>query len=297
MKLFTLPSLVVSAMVSLLPGCASNSYYDLHWSDVYQDNLTRAEAGEIDAMYRLIESRAQIEHGAFGRWSYVPPPWPNPAGQQKRYSWDSSPEEHLNWIRRAAAAGDDKMQRVLVLCHQFGCESCVTRSAMGKSEGICSADSPHAIARNPEQARQLASEYRSASKNPEHWDSIQALLEEMAALTPRAARRDVNATGRLAELAEQARLRAMPVPEPNLRLYEPSSSSASVSVSLRLLDERMYKEWLQTAAKLGHQPSLEKIDPTARRAGLQRRWAERAQAAAREERQQRSALLRASQAR
>lgn len=284
-------------VLALLAGCASNSYYDLHWSDVYQDNLTRAEAGEVDAMYRLIESRAQIEHGAFGRWSYVPPPWPNPAGQQKRYSWDSSPEEHLNWIRRAAAAGDDRMQRLMVLCHQFGCESCVTRNAMGKRQGSCTADSPHAIASNPERARQLASEYRSASKNPEHWDSIQALLEEMAALTPRAVRRDATATGQLAELALQARWRAMPAPHPTVRLFEPRASSASVSVGLLLLDERMHKEWLQTAAKLGHQPSLEKIDPAARRAGLQRRWAERAQAAVREERQQRGALLRASQAR
>ena len=281
----------------LLSGCASNSYYDLSVRDVYQDNLTRAEVGDIDAMYRLIESRAQVEHGAFGRWSYVTPPWPNPAGKQKRYSWNSSPEEHLHWIRRAAAAGDDKMQRVLVMCHQFGCESCVTRSAMGKQEGSCTADSPHAIARDPRKARELASEYRSASDKPEHWDSIQGLLQDMAALEARAARRDARATGQLAELAEQARLRAMPVPQPNLRLYEPSASSASVSVRLRLLDEHWQKQWLQTAAKLGDQPSLEKIDPAARRAGLQRRWAERAQAAAREERQQRSALLRASQAR
>ena len=282
----------------LLAGCASNSYYDLHWSDVYQDNLTRAEAGDIDAMYRLIESGARIEHGAFNRWRYVPVTVTSRLpGNHKNYSWDSSPEEHLNWIRRAAAAGDDKMQRVMVLCLQFGCESCVTRNAMGKRQSSCTADSPHAIASNPERARQLAREYRSASKNPEHWDSIQALLEEMAALTPRAARRDANAIGELAALAEQARWRAMPVPQSNNRLYEPMASSASVSVSLRLLDEQMHKQWLQTAAKLGHQPSLEKIDPAARRAGLQRRWAERAQAAAREERQQRSALLRASQAR
>lgn len=288
---------IALALLVLLAGCASNSYYDLHWSDVYKDNLTRAEAGDIDAMYRLIESRAQIQHGAFGNWSYVAPPWPNPAGKQKRYSWDSSPGEHLNWIRRAAAAGDDKMQRLLVLCHQFGCEICVTRSAMGKRESSCTADSENAIARNPDKARQLASEYRSASAMPEHWDSIQGLLRDMAALEPRAARRDARATGQLAELAEQARLRAMPVPQPHLRLYEPGASSASVSVSLRLLDEHWQKQWLQTAAKLGDQPSLEKIDPAARRAGLQRRWAERAQAAAREERQQRSALLRAAQAR
>lgn len=290
--------MIALAALMLLSGCASNSYYDLHWSDVYQDNLTRAEAGDIDAMYRLIESEARIEHGAFNRWRYVPVTVTSRLpGNHKGYSWDSSPEEHLNWIRRAAAAGDDKMQRLLVVCHQFGCESCVTRNAMGKRQGSCTADSPHAIARDPERARQLASEYRSASNHPEHWDSIQALLEEMAVLTPRAARRDANAIGQLAELAAQARWRAMPAPQPTVRLFEPRASSASVSVGLLLLDERMHKDWLQTAAKLGHQPSLEKIDPAARRAGLQRRWAERTQAAAREERQQRSALLRASQAR
>jgi len=284
--------------VVLLAGCASNSYYDLHWSDVYNDSLTRAEAGDIDAMYRLIESRARVEHGAFNRWRYVPVTFTSRLpGNQKGYSWSSSPEEHLTWIRRAAAAGDDKMQRVLVLCHQFGCESCMARNVRGKREGSCTADSPHAIARDPNKARELASDYRRASDTPEHWDSIQGLLQDMAALEVRAARRDARATGQLAELAEQARLRAMPVPTPHFRVHIPSASSASVSVNLRLLDEHWQKQWLQAAAKLGDQPSLEKIDPAARRAGLQRRWGERAQAAAREERQQRSALLRAAQAR
>ena len=289
---------LVLAVLVLVAGCASNSYYDLSTMDVYRDNLSRAEAGDIDAMYRLIESRAQIQHGAFNRWRYVPSQFTSKVpGNQKGYSWNSSPEEHLNWIRRAAAAGDDKMQRVLVLCHQFGCESCVSRNVMGKREGSCTADSPHAIARDPNKARELASEYRSASHKPEHWDSIQGLLQEMAALEARAARRDARATGQLAELAEQASLRAMPVPTPHFRVYMPMASSASVSVNLRLLDEHWKTQWLQTAAKLGDQPSLEKIDPAARRAGLQRRWAERTQAAAREERQQRSALLRTSQAR
>jgi len=282
----------------LLSGCASNSYYDLHWKEVYQDNLKRAEAGDIDAMYRLIQSRAQVQHGAFNRWRYVPSQFSSQTpGNQKGYSWSSSPEEHLTWIRRAAAAGDDNMQRVLVMCHQFGCESCGSRSAMGKQQGSCTADSPHAIARDPNKARELASEYRSASNKPEHWDSIQGLLRDMAALEARAARRDARATGQLAELAEQATLLAMPVPTAHLRLYMPTASSATVSVNLRLQDQHWHKQWLQAAAKLGDQPSLEKIDPAARRAGLQRRWAERAQAAAREERQQRSALLRASQAR
>lgn len=290
--------IIAAAALMLLSGCASNSYYDLSTTNVYRDNLTRAEAGDIDAMYRLIESQARIEHGAFNRWRYVPVTITSRLpGNHTGYSWSSSAEEHLSWIRRAASAGDDRMQRLLVLCHQFGCESCVVRKAKGRREGSCTLDSPHAIARDPDKARELASEYRSASDTPEHWDSIQSLLQEMAALEARAVRRDARATGQLAELAGQARLRAMPVPRPNLRLYEPLASHISVSVSLRLLDEHWQKQWLQTAAKLGDQPSLEKIDPAARRAALQRRWGERAQAAAREERQQRSALLRASQAR
>lgn len=256
--------------------------------EIYEETRAQAEAGDTDAMRRMIEGRAQVKYGAFGRRSYVPFMFTGtvPGNEYKHY-WQPTHAEHVTWIRRAAAAGADDLQRVLVLCHQFGCETCTKNN----NRKQCSVE--HRIERDPAQARQLAQEFRAASAKPAHWDSLQGLLEEWATLEPRAQRYDTAAAARLAELAGQAYKLAAPVPAPHVQVYFPLSSGSQ----LELQNTHWQQHWLQAAARGGDQGSREQIDPAARQAGMAQRWNTRVQDALRQEAQQRRQLLGAGQAR
>lgn len=256
------------------------------WKEIHAETVAQAEAGDTDAMLRLVEGRAQVRFGAFGKRSYVPVQSTGMLPRDEyRYSWSPSPAEHLQWIRRAADAGVDRMQRVMVLCHQFGCLHC--RSGFN-NQRTCTAE--HGVARDTERARTLARDYRAASANPAHWDSLQGLLDEWATLEPRAQRNDGAAAGRLAVLAGQALARAVPVPAPHVSLYLPSGGS------LVLQNTTLQEHWQQVAARLGDPATLEKTDPAARQAAQARRVRERVQAALKQEAQERRQLLGASQA-
>lgn len=260
----------------LLLACAPLAAQSVDRQEIRKQAVELAGAGDPEAMRSLVEGRAQVRFGAFGRRSFVPYQVTGTSkGNEYKYSWQPAPAEVLTWLQRAADAGLHDMQRFLVLCHHFGCPSC---SANQRNEQTCSSE--HGIARDPARAQQLARDYRAGSAQPASWDALQALLDEWATLEPRAQRGDGAAASRLAELAGQA------------------SSLGSLSArGLRLGNLDWQKHWSAAAVRLGDPSAIEKVDPAARQAGLAKRWRERVQAALEQEAQEQRRLLGASQAR
>jgi len=277
------------AILPLLDGCASARPSDYSSEHFLKDSVVRAEAGDISAMYRLIEGAAQVEFKPFVGPEYVPY-WVSGRlpDNQKKYQWRLSHAERLRWIERAVEAGDDNMQRVWVLCHQFGCLPCNSR----QQEWTC-ADA--LVPRDAGKARSLAARYRDSSASPTDWDGMTALLNEMAELERRAERGDARAAAQLARLAREAhKLGASAQANPQVGIWLPVSRGTA---QIRINHEHWRQQWLQLAARLGDQSAREELDPVARQAGQRRRLGEQIDAAMQQEKLARRQLLRAAPAR
>lgn len=285
----SLYALWLIAMLPLLDGCASARPSDYSSDHFLNDSITRAESGDISAMYRLIEGAAQVEFRPFVGPEYVPYQVSGRVpDNQKKYQWRLSHAERLRWIEAAAEAGDDNMQRVWVLCHQFECLPCNSR----QGDWVCA---DPLVSRDPGKAQSLAARYRQASATPEDWDGMTALLGDMKTLEQRAERGDASAAGRLHQLAREShKLGASADADPLVGIWLPVSRGTA---QIHMNREHWRQQWLQLAARLGDQGAREELDPVARQAGQRRRLGEQIDAALQQEKLARRQLLRAATAR
>lgn len=210
----TIRTLVMLLSALLLGGCASAIHdiadpgsrgRELTNASIHAENVEMAQAGDLDAMHRIIEGRYQIRLGAMGRRDYVPY---QVTGIEKRderkFFWPLPPQDVMNWVQRAADGGSDPYQRVLVLCHQFGCVPCDAKRGTPRfNNPQCDRDHP-LVPVDPARARMLAVGFQQRSAQPASWDGMIRLLDDLAESERSARAGNAQAAWRVAELCRDA---------------------------------------------------------------------------------------------